>query len=576
MESMAVPARPGKSLLEQPDGSSLEVYLKGDEFLHYYTSVDNILLKQAENGFWKYAVLSDDGVVVAGKFVARNQNVRSQEEREYIKNIDKASLNRVLVREATETRAGEARKVAPGGINKPFPTTGVVRGLVILAQYQDVKFTEKATLEVYRDLVNQEGYKGDLASGSVRDYFIDQSEGVFTPEFDVVGPVTLPNERAFYGKGKMGNENVSQMVIDACLLADKEYDVDFSQYDRNNDGEVDFIYVIYAGYGEAQGGPAESVWPQSGTLKYEYYKTLDGMYLGSYSCSCELRGKEGEELDGIGTFCHEFSHILGLPDIYDAGGTGLPGLENWDVMDRGSYNDDSKTPAGYTAMDKYTVGWLNPIVLENPQAGISLESLSSSNKAYFIVNSNNPNEYYTLENRQLEGWDAKLPGHGLLICHVNYDLGVWNLNRVNSNASGYEHVKLIAADGNDISGEAGDLFPGTTLKTSFTDNSKPAAIWRTGEHVGKPVLNIREEGGVIYFDFIEASPVENIRKEGLSAFTAGGRIKIVNPSSWRIAVYSIDGRLIGISEAEFVDIPVSKGIYVIKAGDQILKVCAGH
>ena len=575
-ESLAVPAKPVKHVIKQPDGSSLEVYLRGDEFFHYYVTSDNILLQQAENGYWKYAVISADSTLVTGKYVAKNREVRSEEEQLYINGIDKASLTRVLSKEAVENRSSKMSKIAPGGINKTFPTTGVVRGLVIMAQYQDVKFSENAKLEVYKDVVNKTGYKGDVASGSIRDYFIDQSAGLFTPEFDVVGPVTLPKVRSFYGGGTMGNENVSQMIIDACELADKEFDVDFSRYDCNGDGEVDFIYVIYAGYGEAQAGPVESVWPQSGTLKYKYYKKLDGMYLGTYSCSCELRGNEGENLDGIGTFCHEFGHILGLPDIYDAGGSGFPGLDKWDVMDRGSYNDNSKTPAGYTAMDKYTVGWLTPTILEDPQLNVSLESLSSSNKAYFIVNPNNPNEYYTLENRQLESWDSKLPGHGLLICHVDYDLKLWNMNRVNSQLATYEHVKLVAADGNDNSGEPGDVFPGTTQKTMFTDNSRPAATWWKGGSVGKPIQNIREENGVIYFDFISTAAVERVQKGNVVVASADGMIMISNPDNLNIAIYSIEGRLVATSDAESVNIPANEGIYVVKAGDNALKVCVSQ
>lgn len=574
-ESFAVPARPVKHLIKQPDGSSLEVYLRGDEFLHYYVTADGILLHQDNDGFWKYAVVSEDGSLSGGKYIARNRDLRSQAEQLYIKGIDRASLGHILNKDAAKSRE-RMRKVSPGEIAKPFPTTGVVRGLVILAQYQDVKFSDKATLNVFQDLVSKTGYQGDLAYGSVRDYFIDQSGGMFTPEFDVVGPVTLPKKRAFYGAGTMVGENADQMVIDACLLADKEFDVDFSRYDSNDDGSVDFVYVVYAGHGEAQGGPVESVWPQSSSLEYKYFKTLDGKYLGIYSCSSELRGRSGEEIDGIGTFCHEFSHILGLPDIYNTTYSDTPGFENWDVMDRGSYNDDSKTPAGYTAMDKYTVGWLSPDVLEDARLNVSLEALSSSNKAFFIVNPDNANEYYTLENRQLDGWDSKLPGSGLLISHIDYNRGIWNTNRVNSGASGHEHVMLVSADGNNISGEPGDVFPGTTGKTEFTDNSRPAATWWTGGEVGKPIRNIREESGVIYFDFIDAgSGVESTLSDGFKISPENSRIRIANPDCLDVSVYTVEGQRVAAFDSELSEVFVDAGIYIVKAGDNAVKVCVG-
>lgn len=574
MESQAAPAKPVKLLLTQPNGATLEAYLRGDENLHFYVTTDEVLLQKAGDGYWKYANLSGHGTIVAGKCIAKSAEERTDAEKEYVGGIDKVSISNALRAKAREKKNIQL-KVAPGEINTPFPTIGTVRGLVILAEYQDIKFSEKTTPELFKELIGGQGYQGELASGSVRDYFTDQSNGLFTPEFDVVGPVTLPQKRVYYGGDKEG-EKASQMVIDACILADKEHNVDFTRYDRNDDGIVDFIYVIYAGYGQAQGGPEESVWPQSSSLEYTYWKTLDGMYLGRYSCSCELNGNEGEQLDGIGTFCHEFSHILGLPDIYDPVYSGCLGMGYWDVMDIGSYNNDSKTPSGYTAMDKYTVGWLTPEVLEEPGGNVRLEALGFSNKAYFIVSEKNPNEYYTLENRQKQGWDEHLPGHGLLITHIDYDLNIWNLNRVNTSTSGHERVKLVPADQKNEQGDSGDTYPGTSGNTSFTNNSKPAAEWHTGEKVGRPVTNIREENGVILFDFMGGTGIHQEGSDGVSMQVQGNRIMGDNPQKQEVRIYTIDGRLLEVINRTSFSVTIDEGVYVVKTGGRVMKLRVGH
>ena len=423
--------------------------------------------------------------------------------------------------------------------------------------------------------MNEENYDGDIASGSVRDYFLNQSENKLKLHFDVVGPITLSQNRKYYGSAEeAGKERVDEMMAEAVKLAKEQNpDLDFSSYDLNEDGVVDFVYAIYAGYGEAQGGPEETVWPQSSTLEYKDWNLYDGLYLGRYSCSCELRGKTGSTLDGIGTFCHEFSHILGLPDIYDPRYSGCPGLNGWDVMDIGSYNNESKTPAGYTAMDKYTLGWLKPELLDGPQS-VSLEALATSNKAYFLVSEKNPNEYFTFENRQNVGWDAALPGHGLLICHIQYDKGIWRSNTVNTD--GFEHVSLVVADKNKRESEGSsmkDVFPGSSKNTSFTDDSEPAMLWNSGAKVGKPITNIKEVDGVITFDFMKDTGIESFEAiTDFRVYSEGQTIVISNDGLDEINIYSLSGELIYTSKEANCRIPVDKGCYIVRIGTKSSKV----
>ena len=513
----AVPPMPGYIKVAQPDGTTIEARIEGNSDFHYYVTPEgNCLVGDLTDGFIKPATIDSEGMIVpmetagvhsrgiSAEFTAEDFRAAALRTREAI----------IAKREARRAPA----RIAPGAIKRDFPTTGTVRGLIVLAEFQDVKFQEGSTQEYFDTKVNTYGYSGPETYGSVVDYFKEQSGGVFTPEFDVVGPVTLPRKRADYGL----DEDVDGFFREAAIAARDQAKVDFSRYDINEDYFVDFFFVIFAGHGEAQGGPAECIWPVMKDESDYIFDAFNGLYLGVSACSCELKHGEGTDLDGVGTICHEFSHILGLPDIYDSTYSGGYGMGHFDMMDRGPYNNDLSTPSGYTAMDKYTLGWLEPRILEEPEKDVTLRSFVSSNDCCFIVNPDNPNEYYTLENRQLEGFDSALPGHGLVISYVNYDRSLWKKNVINSpGMARYEHVTIVPADGmkeleleNTRPLEAGDPWPGSTGKTEFTNTSIPAALWRssgTSTPVNMPITNIREsEDGVITFDFNIAASVNDI------------------------------------------------------------------
>lgn len=516
LTTWAIPAKPGKVIFTQPDGSKIEVFIRGDERFHYYETTDGKILLPGKDGQLKFAVLNAAGKVVAGEVNASNPDCRSGMQKVAASKSDNAVLKAALLKQAEEARVS----AVPGDIRRNFPTTGTVRGLIVLAQYQDVKFSKNGTFDTFQKLANQDGYKGDIAPGSMRDYFIAQSNGQFTPEFDVVGPVTLPHNREYYGGSSLGRERIAEMMADAATLADEQFGVDFTKYDSNKDDYVDFFYVIFAGYGQAQGGPEECVWPCAMDLSNDVsIPEYDGIFLGKTACSCELKGNTGETIDGIGTFCHEFSHILGLPDIYDVNYTSCYGMGHYDIMDRGGYNNDGRTPAGYTAMDKYTVGWLKPEVLTDP-SHCTLGDLQETNKAYFLVSPTDKNEYYTFENRQNNPWDAGLPGHGLVISHIKYSQVHWNTNVVNTAKAGFEHVKIVAADNLwEDDNEAGDVFPGEQNQyTSFTSSTQPALFWHTGDPVeGLGIVNIQQgSDGVITFDYVDNTT-------GISAVKVDGK-----------------------------------------------------
>lgn len=553
LSSGAVPARPGLHTLYQPDGTPVVVRIIGDERFHYYETSEGEMLLCDFDGTLRPMELADDG-----RLIAKGE----------ISGLPTPEHKKQALREAVARHRGnmavdtDVKRVAPLDIPKSFPTTGVVTGLVILCEYQDVKLTEAATLEHYDRICNEPGYSSDATYGSVIDYFTSQSDGRFTPRFDIFGPVTLPHERAYYGI----NDDIVNQFRDACLEADR-MGLDFSKYDLNSDGFIDFLFLVFAGHGEAQGGPYYTVWPAMQDLSNYVFDYFDGLNLGVAACSCELKGGSGTELDGIGTICHEFSHILGLADIYDTSGHGGHGMSHYDIMDAGTYNDNQVTPSGYTAMDKYTLGWIEPIVLEDACKDIRLDPFDTSHQAAFIVNPDNPNEYYTLENRQQQGWDRGIPGHGLVISYCHYDPTHWRRNTVNSVAAGYEHVRIVAADnlwGTTPADEAGDPYPGSFGNTSFSAESRPAAVWQsTRSRFAPEISNIREsEDGVITFDFSpDMSGVEDISVSDSHVCVEGNNIIAPEGS----LVFDISGR-------PALSVNLNKGIYIVKTPAGTVKV----
>ena len=489
----AVPAKPVLVRVAQPDGTVVTVKTVGDEFYHYKSTSDGIPVVRGEDGFYRYAELSATGLVVAGNVIARDSSMRSVSDKAYLtslsekkisqklfsrRNLRKQQLQNNITRRVTQATAGDD-----------------VHGLVLLVQFSDKKFSSVGTQQAFDEMMNKEGYDYMGAIGSARDYFISQSGGLFQPTFDVVGPITLDNTMAYYGANDYSGQDVrpDEMVIDACKKS--ESTVDFTIYDRDNDGFVDLVYVIYAGYGESSdidGSLENAIWPHAWYIYQGAQKrvSVDGKYLDAYACSAELLGNSGTTRDGIGTFCHEYSHTLGLPDFYDTSGvTSNYGMGTWSLMDYGCYNgpdsdgdgySDGSVPVGYTAYEREFCGW------------ITIEELTAPSSV-------------TLENRQQTGWDRYMASAGLMIVKVDYDQSVWDYNTVN-NESSRQRMTIMPAD-NKYSeyNEDGDLYP-YNANTSFTDDSRPAAKTNTGLKLGKPVTNIAQDNGVITFDFMGGTP----------------------------------------------------------------------
>jgi M6 family metalloprotease-like protein len=512
----AIPALRGvKQQVTQSDGTVLTVELRGDEHLHYYVTDDNIpVVRSAVRNDFCYAQVFDSKLVPSS-FIAHGTKNRSAEEVSYISSLNNSAT--ALLSAAKQSRAKRmkiSRNALPATTftdSSPWKiarktAVGERRGLVILVNFADKSFTTpspKATFDAY---FNQVGYTGNNQHGSVHDYFLAQSANQFSLDFDVIGPVTLSNGYAYYGEDDGGDgydKRPGAMISEACKLITDS--VNFADYDWNDDKLVDQVYVLYAGYGQAQGGSSNTVWPHEWDLSDSDYGdslAIDGVYVNTYACSCELRGGSGHTIDGVGTTCHEFSHCLGLPDFYDTEGSSF-GMNRWDLMDYGCYNGSisGNCPSGYTSYEKMVCGWLKPIVLNNDTSISGMAAISDYGNAYLIYNDNHTDEYFLLENRQETEWDQYLYGHGLLILHVDYDADVW-LNNVVNNEADHQRMTILPADGglNSFS-LSGDPYPGSGNVTSVSKFPLFNAYTTGLKSMLKSLSDITEKDGVITFSF---------------------------------------------------------------------------
>lgn len=519
----AVPAYPFPFEVKQPDGTSITIQMMGDEHGYLMMTDDGYpVVQNQQTGTYEYATIAGQALSCSGIAVARREN-RDTQALSYLKNIDVKAMIR-LVESQWQRQANILRSPHRVLIND-FPTIGTQRSLVILVEFSDVEFSSMDDpYEYYYNMLNQEGFTHENgANGSARDFYHDCSNGLFDPQFDVVGPVKLSMPQGYYG----GDSNVLldtmayRMVIEACQLADP--DVDFSQYDLNGDGVVDNIYFFYAGFGQADSGSGSAIWPHAGKLNEDWHQLMpqhDGVYVNRYATSNEIRFGTGPFFQpvGIGTFVHEFGHVLGLVDHYDTGYNGSFHPNTWDTMAAASYNDNQNTPPTFSAFERAELGWLSYTDIEpTTQGWLTVPELMSSNQAYRVnVPGTDGNEYFIMENRQQQGWDSTLPGHGMLVWHIDVDEEIWFSNQANADPS-HQRIDIIEADKiQTINTYAADPFPGTGHVTSYdfycwshenlfsfdyveeTDSAVTFLLARTDYQPQKPQVHISDVMGTSF------------------------------------------------------------------------------
>jgi len=495
MTASAVPAKPGLLTVKQADGSALNVRLVGDERSHFYLSEDGYLLAN-DNDTYYYANVNASGTIIRSDIRATAASLRDRTAHDYLRQVDMERVYKAMSSRASQRRMKSPMR-GPGLFpGNHFPSKGEQKAIVVLVQYTDVKMSLDNAHDYFHRMLNEPGFSDYGGTGSAVDFFTENSSGQFIPQFDVYGPLTLAHDMAYYGGNDWyGNDQrPEQMVIEACQQLDAT--VDFSEYDRDGDGFIDNVFVFYAGRGEADGGSANTVWPHSWdiTSATDEPYIFDGVQLDRYGCSNEWAGSRP---DGVGTFVHEFSHVMGLPDLYATSYTGAFTPGSWSALDHGPYNNDGRTPPLYSAFERYALGWLDPLPVDGP-LNATLHPIDSNRAG--IIKTAGDNEFFLLENRQQTGWDAYIPGHGMLIWHVDYNSDVWNANTVN-NSSGHQYVDIEEADGtrNEYSRD-GDSFPGTAGKTSFTDNTTPSMLTWSRQRLNLPITDIAEStDGVITF-----------------------------------------------------------------------------
>ena len=524
----AVPAHPGTRKVQQPDGTYVTIRLRGDEWCHFNTTADGYSVVQDDRGYYVYAE-KKDGSLQATAHVAHDEDDRTASEREYLSAVKKyqtpaipdqvQQLRSKIQLRQQQTLASRRSQMYDYDYNK-------FKGLIILVQFNDREFSREDYPEILDDMVNKENYTGfgnQRYTGSVRDYFSDNSGGKFQPQFDVVGPVTIDYSQydcqGGYQWGDAGYDRWRTFRITMAAIDAADSEVDFSQYDGDGDGKADLVFFIFAGYGSNYEGNDKGLWWPQRSMFIDPDNVWndvkrDGVLLEDYASSVELYGLSSwsqKIIDGIGTICHEFSHVLGLPDFYDTnyGNDGKnesdhPGL--WSLMSGGSYENYSRTPVGYSLFERWAVGFLDsdPQVISK-EGCYRLDPLPTSYAGYRL-NTPVKNEYFLFENRQKSAskWDAALPGSGMLVHRVDLtNMNVWQNNTVNADPD-HNYYEVVRAHGVQSAGSsASDVFPGTgrTPVHQLLNSTSPANLLT---HSGKPnqfgLINIEMNNGVITFD----------------------------------------------------------------------------
>ena len=564
----AVPAKKLQKVITLTNGTQVSVELRGDEYLSWWEGTDGTAYR---------TTATDENVFEAFDLEAQKPAAAARRAR-----TEQGRVAR-LARVKNSLKGADDKMRGLGGDHITYK--GVKKGLVVLVDFKNKKFADGHDLEYYKNVINGKDFSDEEEGyvGSVRDYFLAQSNGQFELDFDVVGPVTMSKNSGYYGNdgAYQKDEKVYEMIKEACDgIQDK---VNLKDYDWDGDGEADQVFFLYAGLGQASGGSPGTIWPHESELRYWPCGVLSYPTgkINTYACANELQpetqGSSRYISAGIGTICHEFSHCLGFADMYDTTGGGGYGMSVFDVMDQGSYNGNGFVPCNYTAFERIYAGWVEAIELESPATVKDMKSVSDYGRPFIMYNYKNTNEYFLMENRQNTGWDKGLYGsNGLLIVHVNYVPSRWANNSVNSSAEKIQCCTVVNADGSRENTQyslQGDLYPyevkGVTMNDEFTDESEPAAKLYTKNSdnsyaLGIPITQIKRSKGSVSF-LVCGGDANNVIDNTFNGVVDGINGVTVADKTRDNRIYSIDGRYLGTDASA-----LGKGIYVV-GGKKVVK-----
>lgn len=565
----AVPAKKLQKVITLANGTQVSVELRGDEYLSWWEGTDGTAYR---------TTATDENVFEAFDLEAQKPAAAARRAR-----TEQGRVAR-LARVKNSLKGADDKMRGLGGDHITYK--GVKKGLVVLVDFKNKKFADGHDLEYYKNVINGKDFTDEEEGyvGSVRDYFLAQSNGQFELDFDVVGPVTMSKNYGYYGGDSeyQKDDKVYEMIKEACDGIQDQ--VNLKDYDWDGDGEADQVFFLYAGLGQASGGTASTIWPHESELRYWPCGVLSYSTgkINTYACANELQpetqGSSRYISAGIGTICHEFSHCLGFADMYDTFGGGGYGMSVFDVMDQGSYNGNGFVPCNYTAFERIYAGWVEPIELDVPATVKDMKSVSDYGRPFIMYNYKNTNEYFLMENRQNTGWDEGLYGsNGLLIVHVNYVPSRWINNSVNSSKEKIQCCTVVNADGSRETSNTlslqGDLYPyeekGVTMNDEFTDDSEPAAkLYNKNSDnsyaLGIPITQIKRSKGSVSF-LVCGGDDKNVIDNTFKGVVDGINGVTVVKKTVDNRIYSIDGRYLGTDASA-----LGKGIYVV-GGKKIVK-----
>ena len=582
----AAPALRGPFTVTQADGTLLTVEQFGDEFFHWTETADGTLVVPTRQGYF-VAVIDDKGELTASDVLAHEVQLRGSKEQQL---VNQQATRRVLFHQQGQQRAQAERRAMSISIsNKYLPHSGSPRILTILAAYQDVDFIVNEPKLAFDQYLNGDeivdfGNNNTLQLCSVRQYFNTCSNGLFTPQFDVVGPVKLPQDMAYYGGKKAGgsDDKFYQLCKDA-YQAVKDSVADWSLYDNDKDGNVELVCIIFAGYGQNQGGENNTIWAKASRPNIAID---DDMRISFFNCCSELFNPAktatydySQYINGTGTFIHEMSHCMGLPDLYQTTGdyANNQGMESWSIMDYGLYNRNGFAPAPYNAWERKVMGWSQMEPISAPTQVNLLKPWEDGGTAYKIVNSSDDNEYIVLENIQKQGLNKYAKGHGLLVYHVAYPYSEINMTDHPNNTVGHPAVAVVPASGLFINiglardnkphtraqwaaSMASSPFPGDSAVTELTlQQELPNYVFYSGDPLSVELHNITEsEDGSVSFDFVKApaSGIHAVKQDAqddsnhlyydLQGRRVNGQWSMVNGQSLKKGLYIHQGKKIVI------------------------------